>query len=213
MRNFTEEQNMFRQSYRKFLELEIAPHMPRWEKQGIVDREAFLKAGEEGFLMIWPDEKYGGIGDKDFRFEQIIMEENARAMTSDWFCTLHGRLIGTYFEKFGNEEQKMRFLPPCVRGETILALALTEPDAGSDLAGMRSTLEDKGDHYLLNGSKVFISNGINADVIIVAAKTDPVNDPHAISLVIVERGMPGFERGRHLEKMGLKAQDTAELFF
>src|SRR5690606_22142752 len=156
---------------------------------------------------------YGGLGDKDFRYEQIIIEENTRAGTAEWFCTLHSRLVGPYIDHFGSEEQKQHFLPPCVSGEKILAIAMTEPDAGSDLAGMRSTLIDKGDHFLLNGSKIYISNGINADYIIVAAKSDPDNNPHAMTLCIVERGMEGFDRGRNLNKMGMKAQDTAELFF
>ncbi|MCV6622346.1 MAG: acyl-CoA dehydrogenase family protein [Cellvibrionaceae bacterium] len=213
MRVFTEEQAMFREAYRKFLEQEISPHMERWREQEIVDREAFLKAGEQGFLMIWPDEEYGGMGDRDFRYEQIIIEENARAGTGEWFATLHSRLVGPYLDHFGNEEQKKRFLPPCVRGEKILAIAMTEPDAGSDLAGMRSTLKPDGDDFILNGSKTYISNGINADLIIVAAKNDPENNPHAMTLVVVERDMEGFERGRNLDKMGMKAQDTAELFF
>ena len=163
--------------------------------------------------MIWPDEKYGGLGDDDFRFEQIIIEESAYARAGDWYSTLHSRLVGPYFTRFGSEEQCQRFLPKCVSGETILAIAMTEPDAGSDLAGMRSTAIEKDDHWLLNGAKTYISNGINADVVIVAAKTDPENNPHAMTLFLVERGMAGFERGRNLKKMGLKAQDTAELSF
>ncbi len=212
-RNFTEEQEMFRDAYRKFLASEIVPHMEEWRDAGIVDREAFRKAGEQGFLMIWPDEKYGGMGDDDFRFEQIIMEESAYARVGDWYNTLHSRLVGPYFTRFGNEEQCQRFLPKCVSGETILAIAMTEPDAGSDLAGMRTTAVKDGDEWVLNGSKTYISNGINADVVIVAGKTDPENNPHAMTLFLVERGMEGFERGRNLDKMGLKAQDTAELFF
>lgn len=213
MRNFTEEQEMFRDAYRKFLEAEVQPHIPRFQEQGIVDREIFKKAGDQGFLMIWPDEKYGGLGDSDFRYEQIIIEETTRAGCGEWFNTLHSRLVGPYFEKFGNEEQRQRFLPGCISGDTILAVAMTEPDAGSDLSGMRSTAVDQGDHFLLNGSKTYISNGINADVVIVAAKTDPENNPYALALLVVERGMEGFERGRNLDKMGMHAQDTAELFF
>ena len=218
MRNFTEEQNMFRESYRRFLEAEVAPHMERFREQGIVDREIFQKAGEQGMLMIWPDEKYGGLGDDDFRYEQVIIEETARANVGEWFNTLHSRLVGPYFKNIGNEEQRERFLPKCVSGETILAVAMTEPGAGSDLSGMKSTAKDMGDHLLLNGSKTYISNGINADVVIVAAKyipegeTQPAN-PHSMVLTIVERGMTGFERGQNLKKMGLPAQDTAELFF
>lgn len=212
-RDFTEEQQMFREAYRRFLASEIVPHMERWREQGIVDRVAFRKAGEQGFLMIWPEEKYGGTGDADFRFEQIIMEENAYARTGDWYCTLHSRLVGPYLTRFGNEEQCMRFLPKCATGECILAIAMTEPDAGSDLAGMRATAVEHDDYWVLNGSKTYISNGINADLVIVAAKTDPENNPHHMTLFLVERGMDGFERGRNLKKMGLKAQDTAELFF
>jgi len=212
-RDFTEEQQMFRDAYRKFLAAEIVPQMEAWREAGIVDREAFRRAGEQGFLMVWPDEKYGGMGDPDFRFEQIIIEETAYARVGDWYNTLHSRLVGPYLTRFGNEEQCQRILPKCVSGESILAVAMTEPDAGSDLAGMRSSATDAGDHWVLNGSKTYISNGINADVVIVAAKTDPDNNPHAMTLFLVERGMEGFERGRNLKKMGLKAQDTAELFF
>jgi len=204
---------MFREAYRKFLASEIVPHMEQWREAGIVDRAAFRKAGEQGFLMIWPEEQYGGTGDYDFRFEQIIMEEAAYARVGDWYSTLHSRLVGPYFTRFGSAEQCQRFLPGCVSGETILAIAMTEPDAGSDLAGMRSTAVEQGDHWVLNGSKTYISNGINADVVIVAAKTDPENHPHHMTLFLVERGMEGFERGRNLNKMGMKAQDTAELFF
>ena len=212
-RDFTEEQIMFRAAYRRFLAAEIVPHMERWREQRIVDREAFLKAGAEGYLMVWPDEKYGGMGDNDFRFEQVILEETAYARVGDWYNSLHSRLVGPYLTRFGNEEQCMRFLPGCVKGETILAIAMTEPDAGSDLAGMRTHAEDCGDHWLLNGAKTYISNGINSDLVIVAAKTDPQNNPHHMTLFLVERGMDGFERGRNLMKMGQKAQDTAELFF
>lgn len=212
-RVFTEEQVMFRDAYRKFLQEEIVPYMEGWREAGIVDRQAFRKAGEMGFLMVWPDEAYGGLGDDDFRFEQIIIEENQYALTGDWYTTLHSRLVGPYLKRFGSPEQLQRFLPGCVSGDTILAIAMTEPDAGSDLAGMRATAIDEGDHFLLNGSKTFISNGINADLIIVAAKTDPMNNPRQIGLFLVERGMEGFERGRNLKKMGKKAQDTAELFF
>ncbi len=213
MRNFTEEQVMFRQAYRKFIDQEIKPNMEEWRKAGIVDRSAFKKAGDQGFLMIWPDEKYGGLGDNDFRYEQIIIEETSRAGCGDWFNSLHSRLVGPYFKSFGTEEQRQRFLPDCVSGDKILAIAMTEPDFGSDLSGMRSSVRDEGDHLVLNGSKTYISNGINADIIIVAARQEGVDHSHALTLVVVEAGMEGFERGRNLEKMGLKAQDTAELFF
>lgn len=213
MRDFTEDQILFRDSYRRFLHEEIAPNIPKWRENGIIDREAFLKAGAHGFLMIWPDEKYGGLGDRDFRFEQIIMEETQRAGCGEWYNTLHSRLVGPYLGKFGTEEQKNRFLPGCVKGETILAVAMTEPGAGSDLSSIRTYAKDAGDHFILNGSKTYISNGVNADLVVVAAKCAPDDDPYSMVLLLVERGMEGFERGRNLEKMGLKAQDTAELFF
>jgi acyl-CoA dehydrogenase len=213
MRNFTEEQNYFRESVRKFFETEIAPHVKQARIDGIFDRSFFQKAGEQGFLLIWADEEYGGMGDKDFRWEQIFIEEAVRAGCAELFLTLHSRLVAPYIGNFGTAEQKSRWLPKCATGESILAVAMTEPDAGSDLAGMRASLVDAGDHFILNGSKTFISNGINADLVIVAAKSDPDNNPHAMTLVVVERGMEGFERGQNLEKMGMHAQDTAELFF
>ena len=213
MRTFTEEQGMFREAYRKFLEQDIAPNMQRWRDNGIVDREAFTKAGAQGFLMVWPDEQYGGLGDMDFRYEQIIIEETVRQQCGEWFNTLHSRLVGPYLYKYADEEQRARFLPGCVSGEKILAVAMTESDAGSDLSGMRTVVKDQGDHFLLNGSKTYISNGILADYVVVAAKLDGAESAHSMVLMVVERGMEGFERGRNLEKMGLKAQDTAELFF
>lgn len=212
-REFTEEQQMFRGAFRRFLEQEIVPNMEQWREDGIVSRVAFEKAGENGFLLTWADEAFGGLGDEDFRFEQIMLEEAQYALCGDWYVSLHSRLVAPYIKRFGTLQQQEKYLPKCIVGETILAVAMTEPDAGSDLLGMRSTAIDKGDHYLLNGSKVYISNGINADLVVVAAKTDPVNNPRAISLFLVERGMPGFERGANLKKMGKKAQDTAELFF
>ncbi|MEQ1438945.1 acyl-CoA dehydrogenase family protein [Fontimonas sp. SYSU GA230001] len=206
------EMELFRDSARRFFQTEIRPHSERWREAGIVDREAYLKAGAAGYLCMWADETHGGLGLKDFRYEQILIEENAFHGDSGYFITLHSRLVAPYFEHFGTPEQKQRFLPGFIRGEKILAIAMTEPDAGSDLAGMKSRAEDKGDHFLLNGSKTYISNGILADVVIVAAKTHPDN-PHGVTLFIVERGMAGFERGRNLKKMGMKSQDTAELFF
>ena len=212
-RGFSEDQILFREAYRNFLAEEIAPHMDKWRNEGIVDRSAFKKAGEMGFLMIWPDEEYGGLGDADFRYEQIIIEETLRAGCLDWFNTLHSRLVGPYFQKLGTPEQKAKFLTGAASGDIILAVAMSEPDAGSDLSGMRSTLEDKGDYYLLNGNKTYISNGINADAIVVAAKTVGAESKHAMTLCVVERGMEGFKRGANLSKLGMKGQDTAELFF
>ncbi len=209
---FEEEHEIFRDSVRTFMINEIGPHADRWHEQGIVDREAFLKAGEQGLLLMWADEKYGGAGVKDFRYEQILIEETAYHGDPGFFMTLHSRLVGPYIGELGTEEQKARWLPKCVSGDNILAVAITEPGAGSDVAGLRTRAEDKGDHYLLNGSKTYISNGINADLIIVVARTNP-ESTHGLSLFVVERGMAGFERGRNLKKMGLKSQDTAELFF
>ena len=210
--NFDEEHEMFRDSVRSFMSNEIGPHSDRWHEQGIVDREAFLKAGEQGLLLLWADEEYGGAGVSDFRYEQILIEENARHGDAGFFMTLHSRLVGPYIGELGTAEQKARWLPACVSGEKILAVAITEAGAGSDVSAVRTKAEDKGDHYLLNGSKTFISNGINADLVVVVARTDPKN-PRGLSLFVVERGMEGFERGDNLKKMGLKSQDTAELFF
>lgn len=191
---------------------EIGPNSDKWHEQGIVDREAYLKAGEQGLLLMWADEKYGGAGVADFRYEQVLIEENARYGDAGFFMTLHSRLVGPYISELGTEEQKARWLPKCITGEHILAVAITEPGAGSDVAGIRTKAEDKGDHWLLNGSKIYTSNGILADLVVVVARTDQ-SSRHGLSLFVVERGMQGFERGRNLKKMGLKSQDTAELFF
>lgn len=209
---FDEDHEMFRDASRAFLINEIKPHVDKWDEQEIVDREAFLKAGEQGLLCMWADEKYGGAGISDFRFEQILLEENAKHGDVGFFIFLHSRLVGPYIGVLGTDEQKERWLPKCVTGEYILAIAMTEAGAGSDVSGIRTKAEDKGDHYLLNGSKTFISNGILADLVIVAAKTDS-NSSHGLSLFVVERGMQGFERGKNLKKMGMHSQDTAEMFF
>lgn len=203
---------MFRDSVRSFMQKEIMPNRDKWHGQGIVDREAFLKAGELGLLLMWADEKYGGAGVPDFRYEQVLIEENARYGDAGFFMTLHNRLVGPYIGELGTEQQKARWLPKCITGEHILAVAITEPGAGSDVAGIKTKAEDKGDHFLLNGSKTYTSNGILADLVVVVARTDQ-NSRHGLSLFVVERGMDGFERGRNLKKMGLKSQDTAELFF
>lgn len=211
-RPFEPEMEQFRDSVRKFFQQEIRPHSESWREANIVDREAFRKAGAQGYLCMWADEQYGGLGLKDFRYEQILIEENTFHGDRGYFITLHSRLVGPYIEHFGSAEQKQRLLPGMISGEIILAIAMTEPDAGSDLAGMKTRAVEQDDHWLLNGSKTYISNGINADVVIVAARTHAEN-PHGVTLFLVERGMPGFERGRNLQKMGLKSQDTAELFF
>jgi alkylation response protein AidB-like acyl-CoA dehydrogenase len=209
---FELEHDQFRDSVRKFMQAEIWPNIERWHDAGIVDREAFTKAGANGLLCTWAEEQYGGLGIDDFRFEQIIMEENTRHGDLGFYLHLHSNLVAPYIAKLGTDEQKARFMPGIVSGEKILAVAMTEPGTGSDLAGMKSRAVDMGDHWALNGSKTYISNGILADVVVVAARTDP-DSSHGLGLFLVERGMEGFERGRKLKKMGLKAQDTAELFF
>jgi len=209
---FEPEHEQFRDSVRKFMQAEVGPHADRWREAGMVDREVYLKAGEQGLLCVFADEKYGGAGIDDLRFDQIIVEENMRYGDIGFYIHLHNDLVAPYIHKLCNEEQKDRFMPGIVSGETILAVAMTEPSTGSDLAGMKSRAVKDGDHWVLNGAKTYISNGILGDLIVVAARTDP-DRPHGISLFLVERGMEGFERGRKLEKMGLKSQDTAELFF
>ncbi|MEM7469133.1 MAG: acyl-CoA dehydrogenase family protein, partial [Pseudomonadota bacterium] len=205
MRQFTEEQNLFREGYRRFREGEVAPHMSSYREAGIVDRSVFRKAGELGMLMVWPDPEFGGTGDTDFRFDQIIIEETARAGCGEFMNFLHSRLIGPYLARLGTFEQQKRFLPRCVTGEHILAIGMSEPSAGSDVAGIKTRAEDRGDHFVLNGSKTYISNGINADLVIVAAKLAGEDSRHSLVLLVVERGMAGFERGRNLKKLGLDA--------
>jgi acyl-CoA dehydrogenase len=209
---FDEEHEMFRDSVRRFMQSEIEPNVEQWREQGICDPAAFQKAGEQGLLCMWVDEKYGGSGIEDFRFEQIVIEETMRHGDMGLFLTLHSRLVGRYIGHLGSEALKTRLLPKCISGETILGIAMTEPNAGSDLAGMKSRAVQDGDDWLLSGSKTFISNGINGGAFVVAARTDP-DKRHGIGLFVVEAGMEGFSRGRNLKKMGLKTQDTAELFF
>jgi alkylation response protein AidB-like acyl-CoA dehydrogenase len=208
---FESEHELFRTSVRKFFQAEAAPQVARWRAQGVVDREIFLKAGEQGYLLMWAPEEYGGMGVDDMRYEQIIQEENYRNGDPGLCLTLHSRVVAPYIGKHGNDEQKRRWLPPAIRGEKILAVAMTEPAAGSDLAGMKTRAEDRGDHWLLSGSKTYISNGLLADLVVVAARTG--SGSHAMGLFVVEEGMEGFKRGRKLHKLGLDAQDTAELFF
>jgi len=209
---FDEDHEMFRESVRRFMQSEIKPHVERWREQGVCDPSAYLKAGEQGLLCMWAEEKYGGPGVEDFRFEQIVIEETIRHGDIGLFLSLHSRLVGRYIDHLGSEELKTRLLPKCISGETILGIAMTEPNAGSDLAGMKSRAVRDGDDWVLNGSKTFISNGINGGAFVVAART-VADNPHGIGLFVVEAGMEGFSRGRNLKKMGLKTQDTAELFF
>jgi acyl-CoA dehydrogenase len=209
---FNEEHEMFRDSVRRFMQSEVEPNVEQWREDGICDPAAFQKAGDQGLLCMWADEKYGGLGITDFRFEQVIIEETMRHGDIGLFLTLHSRLVGPYIGDLGSVELKARLLPKCISGETILGIAMTEPAAGSDLAGIKSRAVRDGDHWVLNGSKTFISNGINGGAFVVAARTVP-GKPHGIGLFVIEEGMEGFSRGRNLKKMGLKTQDTAELFF
>ncbi len=210
---FDDEHMMFRQSVRRFVEHEVAPFHEEWEKAGVVPRELWLKAGELGFLAMDVPEAYGGLEIEDFRYNVILGEELIRVGASGVGFGLHNDIVMPYFLAYGTEEQKQRWLPKMITGETITAIAMSEPDAGSDLAGVRSTAVKQGDYYLVNGQKTFITNGIQSDVVIVVVKTDPDAGHSGVSLIVLERGMAGFERGRNLEKIGLKAQDTAELFF
>lgn len=209
---FEEEHELFRDSVRRFFENEIAPHSEKWHEQRYVDRDAWRKAAEQGLLCMFVGEEYGGPGVEDFRYEQVVIEENHRHGDPGFFIHLHSRLVAPYIATLGTEEQKTRILPGCVSGETILGVAMTEPGAGSDLAGMRTRAVKDGDDYVLSGQKTYISNGIVGNLFVVAARTDD-DDPRAIGLFLVEEDMPGFERGRNLRKMGLTSQDTAELFF
>jgi alkylation response protein AidB-like acyl-CoA dehydrogenase len=210
---FEQEHEDFRATVRTFLEREAVPHQAQWEKDGQVSREVWRKAGDAGILCFDVDEEYGGLGLKDFRYNMVVAEEVTRAGASGLGFSVHSDIIVPYISQLGTPEQKQRWLPGLVSGELVSAIAMTEPGAGSDLQGIATTAVDKGDHYVLNGSKTFISNGILSDLVIVVCRTDPDAGHQGISLLVVERGMPGFERGRNLEKVGLKAQDTAELFF
>ncbi len=212
---FDDTHEAFRDSFSTFLEREVAPHRNRWEEAGIVDRELFVSAGANGFIGIDVPEEYGGGGVKDFRFNQVIAEEIQRAdvNAAGLGLTLHNDVCLPYFLHLTNDEQKARWLPGICSGELITAVAMTEPGIGSDLASMTTTAIRDGDDYVVNGSKTFITNGINADLVITAVKTDPAQRHRGMSLVIVERDTPGFERGRNLDKVGMHAQDTAELFF
>ncbi|MFF4919740.1 acyl-CoA dehydrogenase family protein [Kitasatospora sp. NPDC001261] len=210
---FTEQHDDFRATVRAFLAKEVLPHYDRWEKAGIVDRSAWLAAGRQGLLGLAVPEEYGGGGTPDFRYAAVLAEEFARAGASGLAIGLHNDIIGPYLTSLATEEQKRRWLPGFCSGELITAIAMTEPGTGSDLQGIRTQAVDQGDHFLLNGAKTFISNGILADLVVVVARTTPEGGAHGLSLLAVERGTPGFERGRNLDKIGQKAQDTAELFF
>lgn len=210
---FDGEHQMFRDAFRRFVEREIVPHQEQWEKDGVVSREVWHKAGQQGFLGMDMPIEHGGGGVEDFRYNMIIAEELARVGSTGTAFGLHTNIVVPYITRYGNEDQKARWLPKLASGEYISAIAMTEPGTGSDLAGVRTSAIRQNGHYLLNGQKTFITNGILSDLVIVVTKTNPEARHSGISLLVVERGMPGFERGRNLEKIGMHAQDTAELFF
>jgi len=209
---FSDEHRMFRDSVRRFMEQEVVPHHDQWEDQGYVDREVWLKAGQNGLLCATMPEAYGGAG-ADKLYSIVVMEETARVNATGLGFGLHSEIVAPYILHYGSEEQKRRLLPKMATGETIGAIAMSEPAAGSDLQGVRTTAVRRGDVYVLNGSKTFITNGWHADVVIVVAKTNPKAGAKGTSLLLVERGMKGFEKGKRLKKVGMKAQDTSELFF
>ena len=212
---FTDDHRAFRESFAAFIAKEITPHYLDWERDGIAPRELYASAGQFGFLGMAVPEQYGGGGTNDFRFNMVLAEELAAAGIggAGLGLTLHNDITTPYFIEYCTDEQKSRWLPGIASGELITAIAMTEPGTGSDLASIATTAVRDGDEYVLNGSKTFITNGINSDLVIVAAKTDPTQRHTGMSLLVVERGMPGFERGRNLEKIGMHSQDTAELFF
>ncbi|MEE6167657.1 MULTISPECIES: acyl-CoA dehydrogenase family protein [unclassified Mycolicibacterium] len=209
---FEPEHELFRESYRAFLHRFVAPHHEQWEKEKIVDRGVWVEAGKQGFLGMAVPEKYGGGGNPDFRYNAIVTEETTAGRYSGIGFALHNDIVAPYLLRLTTEEQKHRWLPPFCTGEMITAIAMTEPGAGSDLQGIKTRAVKDADGWVLNGTKTFITNGINADLVIVVACTNP-DSPLGHSLFVVERGMPGFERGRRLDKVGLEAQDTAELTF
>ncbi len=210
---YNEDHDNFRMRLRRFLESEIMPYTDQWEKEHITPKWAWQKMGREGFLCTSVSEQYGGLGG-DFLYSVIVAEEMTRTNHTGLASMLHSDVVVPYIQSFGTEAQKRKYLPGCVSGDIITAIAMTEPDAGSDLASMTATAEKSGDEIVLNGSKTFISNGINADLVIVAAKNPAVENPYeSVSLYLVESGTPGFKKGRHLEKMGFHSQDTAEMFF
>lgn len=210
----TDEHVMFRKSLRKFMEKEAIPHFEQWEEDRLIPKTFWRKLGEMGYLCPQVDEAYGGL-EVDFRYAVIIGEEMERVGASLTGVGLHNDIVVPYIEAYGSKEQKSRWLPGCVTGEHITAIAMTEPGAGSDLAAIQTTAVRDGDTYIVNGSKTFITNGINADLVVVAVKTDTKIEPRhrGISLLVIEEGMPGFTRGRKLNKVGMHAQDTAELYF
>ena len=210
---FEPEHDAFRDSVRSFMAKHVAPFHKEWEQAGIVDRSVWTEAGKQGLLGMDVPEQYGGGGIKDFRYNCVVSEEITRVGGSGVGFTLHNDVAAPYLIDLTTDEQKQRWLPPFVTGEMITAIAMSEPGAGSDLQGLKTTARRDGTDWVINGSKTFITNGINSDLVLVVARTDPEKGAHGFSILAVERGMKGFERGRNLEKVGMKAQDTAELFF
>src|SRR5215469_13042012 len=210
---FTEEHEAFRGMVREFIAREVAPYHEQWERDKVVSRDVWLAAGRAGLLGIDIDEKFGGGGNADFRYYAIMDEEFARAGATGLGFFVHNDMIGRYFDRLCTQEQRERWLPGYCSGELIAAIAMTEPGAGSDLQGIRTTAVRDGDHYVVNGQKTFITNGQLCDLVIVVARTSPEAGHRGISLLVVEAGMPGFSRGRNLDKIGMHAQDTSELFF
>jgi acyl-CoA dehydrogenase len=209
---FSEEHELFRKAFQKFVVNEVVPKQERWREAGIVDRDAWRKAGGAGFLCPWLEEELGGPGG-DFLHSVIVIEELAKVYESGFAISLHSDIIVPYIHEFGNDAQKKKWLPKCASGEVITAIAMTEPGTGSDLAAIATTARRDGNEYVLNGAKTFISNGILCDLCIVAANTGG-SDPHrSISLFLVEADRPGFIKGKKLKKMGMASQDTAELAF
>jgi alkylation response protein AidB-like acyl-CoA dehydrogenase len=210
---FEAEHEAFRETVGTFLDKEAVPFHDHWEKDGVVDRQVWAKAGEQGLLGLQLPEEYGGGGTPDFRYNAVVGEEMTRRGIYGCAFPLFNDMIAPYLVSSANDEQAARWFPGLCAGTTVAAIAMTEPGAGSDLQGIRTTAVDSGDHYVLTGQKTFISNGILADLVLVVARTDPDAGSQGISLLVVERGMDGFERGRNLDKIGQHAQDTAELFF
>ncbi len=211
--NYTEEHNNFRERLRGFLEKEITPYADRWEQEKIVPKSAWKKMGQGGYLCMDVAPEYGGMGG-DFLYSLIVAEEMTRTRQTGLATPLHSDIVVPYISSFGSEELKKKYLPGCVAGDIVTAVAMTEPGAGSDLAGLQTSATEEGEEVVIEGSKTFISNGLNADIVVVAAKDPATKNPYeALSLYVVESGTPGFTTGRHLEKMGMWSQDTAELFF
>ena len=209
---FDDSHEAFRETTRRFIAKEIAPNYAGWEKDGVVSREVWLAAGDAGLLCTWVPEEYGGAG-ADFLYSAVVVEEMGRSGYAGVAFHLHSDIVAPYLYHYGTEAQKKKWLPQLVSGEVISAVAMSEPAAGSDLQGMKTSARRDGDEFVINGQKTFISNGQLSDLVVLACKTDPSAGGRGISQVLIERGTAGFERGRNLEKIGYHAQDTSELFF